>query len=50
MAPFMVYRNPNPQTRKVTPYLLDVHNDLLSELRTRVAGRRSAQSGRCRQP
>ncbi len=36
MAQFTVCRNPNPQTRKMTPYLLDVQNDLLSELRTRV--------------
>ena len=36
MAQFDVYLNPNPDTREVIPYLLDVQNDLLDTLATRV--------------
>lgn len=36
MAQFDVYLNPNAETRKVIPYLLDVQSDLLDMLATRV--------------
>ena len=36
MAQFTVYHNPNHRTRSDIPYLLNVQNDLLAELRTRV--------------
>lgn len=36
MAQFDVYTNPNPETRRAIPYLLDVQADLLSNLATRV--------------
>jgi toxin CcdB len=36
MAQFTVYKNKNPQTRSTIPFLLDVQNDLLSDLETRV--------------
>lgn len=36
MAQFDVYINPNPDTRKLIPYLLDVQTDLLDTLATRV--------------
>lgn len=36
MAQFTVYRNKNPQTRSAVPFLLDVQNDLLDDLETRV--------------
>jgi len=36
MAQFTVCRNKNPQTRSAVPFLLDVQNDLLEELETRV--------------
>ncbi len=36
MAQFGVHRNPNPQTKALMPYLLDVQSDLLSDLGTRV--------------
>ena len=36
MAQFDVYLNPNPATRKVIPYLLEVQADLLDTLTTRV--------------
>jgi toxin CcdB len=36
MAQFTVYRNKNPQSRSAVPFLLDVQNDLLEELETRV--------------
>ena len=36
MPQFTVYRNKNPQTLSVVPFLLDVQNDLLSDLETRV--------------
>jgi toxin CcdB len=36
MAQFTVFRNKNPQTRSAVPFLLDVQNDLLDDLETRV--------------
>jgi toxin CcdB len=36
MAQFNVYRNPTPGTRATYPYLLDIQNDLLDDLRTTV--------------
>jgi len=36
MAQFMVHRNKNPQTLATVPFLLDVQNDLLNDLETRV--------------
>lgn len=36
MAQFWVYENKNPASHKQYPYLLDIQNDLLSELRTTV--------------
>jgi toxin CcdB len=36
MAQFTVCRNKNPQTRSAVPFLLDVQNDLLEDLETRV--------------
>ena len=36
MAQFDVYLNPNPETNKTIPYLLDLQNDLLDTLATRV--------------
>lgn len=36
MPQFTVYRNKNPQTLSAVPFLLDVQNDLLSDLETRV--------------
>ena len=36
MAQFDVYKNPNPSTAKEYPYLLDIQNDLLQNLNTRV--------------
>ncbi len=36
MAQFDVYTNPNPETKRAVPYLLDVQADLLKNLRTRV--------------
>ena len=36
MAQFDVYRNPNPETAALIPYLLDVQADLLGRLATRV--------------
>lgn len=36
MAQFRVYRNKNPQTRSAVPFLLDIQNDLLDALETRV--------------
>ena len=36
MAQFTVCRNKNPQTSAVVPFLLDIQNDLLSDLETRV--------------
>lgn len=36
MSQFFAYANPNPVTRKLFPYLLDIQSDLLDELRTTV--------------
>src|SRR5436305_7715252 len=36
MAQFTVYSNKNPRTRANAPFLLDIQNDLLSGLETRV--------------
>jgi toxin CcdB len=36
MAQFDVYENPNPETNKSMPYLLDVQADLFDNLATRV--------------
>jgi toxin CcdB len=36
MAQLDVHRNPNPKTAELFPFLLDVQNDLLSKLPTRV--------------
>jgi toxin CcdB len=36
VAQFDVYTNPNPNTNKAVPYLLDVQADILSSLETRV--------------
>jgi toxin CcdB len=36
MAQFDVYTNPNSETKRAIPYLLDVQTDLLNTLRTRV--------------
>ena len=36
MARFDVYRNPEAAERRHTPYLLDVQNDFISDLQTRV--------------
>lgn len=36
MPQFTVCRNKNPQTVSAVPFLLDVQNDLLSDLETRV--------------
>lgn len=36
MAQFDVYKNENPLTKQTTPYLLDVQNDTLKSLSTRV--------------
>lgn len=36
MGQFIVYKNPNPNTRAQYPYLLDIQTDLLSELNTTI--------------
>lgn len=36
MAQFDVYTNPNPATKRPIPFLLDIQNDLLNNLTTRV--------------
>lgn len=36
MAQFDVYTNPNPETKRSIPYLLDVQTDLLNDLTTRI--------------
>lgn len=36
MAQFDVYANPNPETKRAIPYVLDVQADLLNNLTTRV--------------
>ncbi|MDD2652277.1 MAG: CcdB family protein [Sulfurimonas sp.] len=36
MAQFDVYKNKNPKTSKEIPFLLDIQNDILKSLTTRV--------------
>ncbi|MDD5372584.1 MAG: CcdB family protein [Sulfurimonas sp.] len=36
MAQFDVYKNPNQKTNQEIPFLLDIQNDILKELSTRV--------------
>jgi toxin CcdB len=36
MAQFDVYENTNARTKKDIPYLLDIQNDILKDLQTRV--------------
>lgn len=36
MAQFDLYINPNPKTNKEIPFLLDIQNDILKSLSTRV--------------
>lgn len=36
MAQYDVYINPNPQTRKLSPYLVDLQSDYVSSLETRL--------------
>ncbi len=36
MAQFDVYKNKNPKTNKEIPFLLDIQNDILKSLTTRV--------------
>lgn len=36
MSQFSVHRNGNPRTRKRYPYLIDIQNDFLEHLATRV--------------
>lgn len=36
MTQFTVYRNKDPRSRAIYPYLLDIQSDLLGELSTRV--------------
>lgn len=36
MSQFTVYNNPNPDSKDSYPYLLDVQNELLGKLNTRV--------------
>lgn len=36
MTQFTDYKNKNPHTRVAVPFLLDIQNDLLSALETRV--------------
>ena len=36
MAQFDVRRNPNPKSRQVVPYVLEVQSDLLADITTRV--------------
>lgn len=36
MAQFDVYKNENPLTNKTVPFLLDIQNDILKSLKTRV--------------
>jgi toxin CcdB len=49
MAQFHIYRNMDAGSRTLTPYVLDVQNDLLDELATRVVvplRRAAAYSGK----
>ncbi len=36
MPQFAVHRNPNPATKTIAPYLLDIQSDLIADLNTRV--------------
>jgi len=36
MSQFTVYKNKNPKTKKIFPYLLDIQSDLLDQLRTTI--------------
>lgn len=36
MSQFSVYRNPNPETKTATPFLLDIQSDLIEDLGTCV--------------
>ncbi|HEB86644.1 MAG TPA: plasmid maintenance protein CcdB, partial [Gammaproteobacteria bacterium] len=36
MSQFTVYKNKNPKTKKIFPYLLDIQSDLLEQLRTTI--------------
>jgi toxin CcdB len=36
MTQFTVYKNKNPETQPAVPFLLDIQNDLLNDLETRV--------------
>ena len=36
MSQFTVYKNPNPESKDSYPYLLDIQNNLLDNLNTRV--------------
>ncbi len=45
MSQFQVFSNPNPQTRKAYPYLLDVQSPLLEALETRLVIPLSALPG-----
>ncbi len=36
MTQFAVFKNPNPASRKLYPYILDIQSDLLSELKTTI--------------
>lgn len=36
MSQFCAYKNPNPATRTQYPFLLDIQNDLLRELKTTI--------------
>lgn len=36
MAQFDVYNNPSKATRKTYPYILDIQNDVISEIATRI--------------
>ena len=49
MARFDVYANPEPGERKFTPYLVDVQNDFIDGLTTRIVIplRREAAFGPC---
>ncbi len=36
MSQFTVYKNKNPKTKKIFPYLLDIQSDLLDQIRTTI--------------
>lgn len=48
MAQFDVYANPNPETKRAIPYLLDVQADLLNNLTTRVVVPLYSASAMCK--